>query len=391
MRDRHAKGSLYFSMENKFQKAVCSKCNNAFSSVYDYCEHLNNRRKTKDSTRVFQGSNFVGAGVVVQPADKLAGTLALAEDSEFYWISEIANAKSFQQLDIKTDVIPYLLWREGIEMRKFDLPTTILDEYSALDGIACADDVNRVFPIDSEANIKNSAQFLLNNSLNFYTNEEKLYVTEKLAKAAKNISLDITELIDNPNGGIDNMIDKNSPEFKEAVAAEVAAEMKKLESSTELKQVQEAKADAEKLIAELKDQISKIELGKKEAETALATYKGEIEKEKVASARFAKLTEAGFAFAKNADKVKAQIGNMSDEEFASYVEMLEEASAAKNPMTEEMKKMMEEKKAAEDKKKKEAKAEEDIVTASNKTAIANKIEDSNASTSALDEVLALCK
>jgi hypothetical protein len=278
-------------------------------------------------------------------------------------------------------------------MKKIDLPTTISDTYSALDGIVCADDVNRVFPIDSEENIKASAQFLLNDSLTFYTNDEKLYVMEKLAKAAKNISLDITELIENPNGGNNNMIDKNSPEFVEAVAAAVAVEINKLESKTELKQAQEAQADAEKIIAELKKQIDAMTIGKEKAEADFKSFQDKIEKEKIASTRFEKLTVAGFAFAKNADKVKAQIANMTEEEFASYVEMLDEAAAAKNPMTPEMIKKMEDEKKLEDEKKKkdkkDAKADADPVTAS-AVAIANKIENEKGVTSAFDEVLALC-
>lgn len=395
MRDRHASGSLMFSMENKFGKALCSKCEKVFASAYEYCDHLNNRRKTKDTTRKFQESNFVGAGVVVNPADKLAGTLALAADQDFDWISELANAKTLQDLDIKSDIIPYLLWREGIEMRKIDLPTTVIDTFSALDGVVCADDINRVFPIDSPENITNSAKFLLNETLTFYSNEEKLYVMEKLAKAAKNISLDITEFVKEPNGGNDNMVDKNSPEFKEALAAAVAEEMNKLQGNTDLKAAQEAKADADKIIAELKTKFEEIKIGKEKAEADFKSFQENIEKEKLASARFTTLSEAGFAFKDNADKVKTHIASMSDDEFTAYVSMLEEAVVAKTAMTpEEMKKMMEEKKLAADKlaadKKKAAKADDDPVVASN-VAIANKVDEIKPTTSAFDEVLGLCR
>lgn len=78
MRERADASKLFFSMENLFGVAKCSVCGGEFSSVFDYCDHLLNRRQSDGTDRIFVDSNFVGAAVAKVPADSYAGTLSIA-------------------------------------------------------------------------------------------------------------------------------------------------------------------------------------------------------------------------------------------------------------------------------------------------------------------------
>lgn len=87
MAERFGDNNLYFSMETYFQKAKCSICDEEFASSDDYCDHLNNRMQAsagQDIIRNLLGLNFVGAGVVKNPADIKAVGLALATMKQDY-------------------------------------------------------------------------------------------------------------------------------------------------------------------------------------------------------------------------------------------------------------------------------------------------------------------
>lgn len=396
MRERQANGKLYFSMENKFGKAICSKCQQAFASAYDYCDHLLTRIQTKSVTRIFQDSNMVGAGVVQIPADEGAGTLALAELQEGkLFLSNLAYAKCFSDLDINNDVIPYLLWREGVKMRELDIPKDIVDGFGG-DNTSFADDVNNVFPLDTEDNIVKTASYVLNNKLEFYTPEEKLYVVERLANAARELDINLTESINTPEGGIETMaIDRNAPEFKEELAKALNEELSKIEAKSSTKVIETELAEAKKLVEKL---TSDLETATKATEKATAeynTYKNEIESAKLAETRFTQLSEAGLVVEEAIEEYKKGLSKMDEVSFATLLKSVSNSvTAAKAAMTAEEKKKMEEKMAAEKAKKgeKPAKAskETDPVIESN-VALANKVEDGEPEKDIFDIVLAGCK
>jgi len=87
MAERFGDNNLYFSMETYFQGAQCSECSEVYASQDDYCEHLSNRMQAnagQEVTRNLIGLNFVGAGVVKNPADVHSVGLALARAEENY-------------------------------------------------------------------------------------------------------------------------------------------------------------------------------------------------------------------------------------------------------------------------------------------------------------------
>jgi hypothetical protein len=80
--ERHAAGNLFFSMETYFKEAECSICHELFANSEDYCEHLKTRFEPESkASRILRGLTFAGAGVVDNPADVLAGSLALASSN----------------------------------------------------------------------------------------------------------------------------------------------------------------------------------------------------------------------------------------------------------------------------------------------------------------------
>jgi hypothetical protein len=85
--ERYGDNNLYFSMETYFQKAKCSVCSEEFASQADYCDHLNARMQANAGQEVIRnliGLNFVGAGVVKNPADIHSVGLALAKAEDDY-------------------------------------------------------------------------------------------------------------------------------------------------------------------------------------------------------------------------------------------------------------------------------------------------------------------
>lgn len=332
MRERNKEGKLYFSMENNFEKAQCSTCNEVFSSVFNYCDHLLQRRQTQDTDRIFINSNIVGGAVTTIPADKLAGTLALASENNMKnFISDLIFAKALHDINIEMDIIPYIV-TAGDNMKieeKNNIPKDLLADLDDLPNEAFADSTNRTFPIDNAENIEISAKLLLNNKLDFYSKAEKLFLIEKLAKAANEYDLNISDYIENPEGGEEDMpeIDKNSAEFKQAVAEAVNEKVKELENSEQLTGLQ---TDKEKALAEAKQAKEEAETAKAEkakAEKDLNEYKEKVAKEQKATARLAELAEKGYEFEDSKDFVTEFVTSATDESFASFVKVIDETAS----------------------------------------------------------------
>lgn len=365
MRDRAAENKLFFSMENAFGKAKCSKCEEVFDNVFQYCDHLLQRQKTGEADRIFIDSNFVGSAVTKNPADIHAGTLALAmQNNEKFGFSEIFQAKVMQSLHIEKDIIPYIVdigVASMVEIRVLNIPDEFRKDYGDLSADSFADNTNKVFPIDCVENVTLSAKQVLNNSLDFYLPQEKLFIVEQVLAAASEYDIEVNSLID--KGEIIMTMDTNSPEFKTALAEALDAKLKEIESGDELKILNEKVAQAESTISDLKTKLTEIDTVKTEIEKEFATYKADTEEVKIAEARWNTLTSKGFAFAKSADFVKASLAKMTDESFNAYVATLEEA-----------RELSLQAKADADKAEADKKIP-DVVTDSNKVAIASKIED----------------
>jgi 5-methylcytosine-specific restriction endonuclease McrA len=111
--ERYADSGLFFSMETYFQSAKCSVCEETFSSSLDYCDHLNNRMQVNaGTTRWLLGLNFVGAGVVRNPADVKSVGLAIASRQHNFGM--LAKAIGHFKLDPSiSDWVKFLQMRGG--------------------------------------------------------------------------------------------------------------------------------------------------------------------------------------------------------------------------------------------------------------------------------------
>lgn len=386
MQKRQSEKKLYFSMENHFGTATCSECKETFNSGFEYCDHLLFRRQTKTASRQFGDSNFIGAAVVVNPADSGAKTLAIANEQLSPIFYNLVKAKSLSGLDINKDLIPYLLWREGVEMRQITMPQEVLTEFSG-EHTTFADDINKVFPVDSAETVEKSAKYLLNNELPFYDNEEKLYIFEKVSLAAKEFDIDITEyIIEGDNEPM--TIDRTSKEFTDAVAQAVQERLSELESTSKLTETQTQLAEATKNIEKISADLKTAQDAKADVDKKFTEYKEEIAKAERVAKRLEELTKDGLAFEKNIDVVKASITNMSDEEFSNFKNILKEATAKFEMMSEEQKKKMIEEEEKKKKDKKDAKASKTDPVEESNIAIANRVEDKdNNKKSAIDAIL----
>ncbi|MHA1443792.1 MAG: DUF6582 domain-containing protein, partial [Candidatus Hodarchaeales archaeon] len=386
MRDRASNGNLFFSMENNFDKATCSECNETFDSFYEYCDHLLSRRQTDNVSRIFGDSNFVGAAVTRNPADELAGTLALASLRKNHSVfADVCQSTALSSVSIKNEIIPYIISREAdMKIRELDIPEELRSGLEKdLSNELFADDVNKVFPLDNAENVSVAAESFLNSELNFYESSEKLYIVERIAKAANEYDIEINTLIKDIEGGTESMtIDKNSPEFKQALAEALDVELKGIESGTKLAESQEELAKANEITDKTKKELDESNKAKADIQTEYEAYKTEVEKKELAEARYSTLVEKELEF-ENSDSVKSRIAEMDEDAFAAYVADLETVAAKAKFNFEKKKKDEEEdeeedddKKKKKDKKKDEAKAnKEDPVKESNETAIASKVDD----------------
>jgi len=393
VRERAADNNLFFSMENRFGKAKCSECDEEFASPFEYCDHLLSRRQTGETDRIFIDSNLVGAAVTRNPADKFAGTLAIANIERGLTFASLVKSKLISTINIENELIPYIVLakEDEMEIRKIEVPKEFSNKLE-LPEEAFADFQNKIFPIDNAENIKLSGNLILNKELNFYKSDEKLVILERLSEAAREYDIDLKQLIIPTDGGKEQMdINVNSPEFQSALEKAVAERMKEVESGNALKEAQDANAALQTEFDTTKANLEKETSAKSGVQKEFDEFKADLKIKEIAEARWNTLSEKGFAFDENADKVKANIASMDEESYASFVAILEEtkskAEAAfnfdkkKKEGEDEEKEMSPEekkkKKMEDEKAKNKAKAsKEDPVNESN-TAIANKVDDGN--------------
>lgn len=111
MMDRFNEGNLKFSMETFFKGAECSNCNQYFSGAEEtYCNHLKDRFSAGNSTaRILRGLTFAGCGVVANPADIMAESLALAKEDNKNNESEdktliMADKKTYTEEELQAKI-----------------------------------------------------------------------------------------------------------------------------------------------------------------------------------------------------------------------------------------------------------------------------------------------
>lgn len=375
MRERASKKQLFFSMENLFDKAECSECGETFESQYKYCDHLLLRRQQGNASRIFQGSNFIGSGVVKNPADRGSKHLALASKDMSLAFASLIGSKVMSCIDIKNSLIPYILKDENMKIRKLDVPQEFIGDASLPDD-AFADEVNRCFPIHNCENIEASAKTVLNSDLGFYNDTEKLFVIERLKSAASEYDIKLNDYIDGGNMSLDI----NSPEFKKAVAEALNNGLKGSEAEAAIEEMQNQIKTLAKQADDNKKLTEQAQTEKAKAEKAFEDFKTDIKTKETIASRTKKLEESGYAFVDNKEFVDNSIATMKDEQFDSFISTLNEASkAAVNKYTEEKKKKEEEMK-------KNGKAKADVVKESQEAAIANQVDGTNVDKTAIDLV-----
>lgn len=255
-------------------------------------------------------------------------------------------------------------------MKQIEIPKIYRKELLDLPNEAFADDKNRVFPLDNFINIEESATNILNNELSFYDKDEKIYILERLANAAKEYDINLKSYI--IEGGKESMsVDKNSAEFKQALAEALDIEIKKVESGEELEALKKQVSDATLEIKNLGSEIENTKNLKEKVSTEFDLYKQSIEIGKLAEARLQDLTDKGFDFKDNAKYIKSAIARMSQNSFEGFLSILTETFNMG-------KASIDVKKDKEDK--------EDPVKGS-KEAIASKVEDDNEKSSVVDDCL----
>jgi len=205
-------------------------------------------------------------------------------------------------------------------IRNIEIPSKFVNDLD-IENEGFADDINRVFPIDNLQNIQNSLTLALNDELSFYTPEEKLIIIERLSKAAKSYDLEIDQYID--NGG--TMLDKNSQEFKDALAEAVNEELKKLDNDSNLKELDTKVSDLEKKLAESVASIETLTKEKTDLQKSFDDYKSGIERDKLAEARMKDLQTKGFTFEKNADSIRQKVMDMDESSYANFIDILSES------------------------------------------------------------------
>ena len=244
-------------------------------------------------------------------------------------------SKVMSNIDIETAIIPYIVKARDSEMtieKKQVIPsefTKASKDLEELKDVAFADETNRLFPLDTVEHTETSADEILNGDLDFYSNNEKLIVVEKLAKALNDFDLEITHYIDDNQGGNQEMtIDKNSPEFKDAVKAAVAEAIKEIESGEKFNELEEKLTVANASIDTLKSEVETEREAKDKAVADFQDYKNKADSEKKAQARLQILTDKGIAFEDNKDFVETLAATASDEDFDKFTSTLEEMNKA---------------------------------------------------------------
>jgi hypothetical protein len=230
-----------------------------------------------------------------------------------------------------------------------------------------ADDVNMIFAINDEESITQAIAFLKDNPYKDYSRAERLYILDRICRAAKEFDVNLDDLLESL-GGETMSVDKNSPEFQEALAKELKIQTDKLMSDLADKN-KHAKAldelnsqlNGNKESIEAKDkEIETLKAEKEKVEQAFDEYKKDVETKAKIRERIDELKAAGLE-EEDWTETEEAVAEMSDKVFALYKgQVAETVKAAGNPF-EKMSPEDKKKKEEEDKKKKKAKASTDIV------------------------------
>lgn len=273
IRDRHASGTLRFSMETWFKKAECSVCSNKFESASNYCEHLKDRfSSSSEVSRKLRDITFCGAAVVKSPADKDAVGLSVA-------VHELDEWEAGWVADSIGESMPNL---EKVLIAFFDS----LKENDIIDMTAVMDKAGIIFNKILDENDSTSASFSSAkgglNVFKFETKEELMNDEAVVEAISKQVEQRLADM--DREGETKAKIDELTKE------AEVAAE----KAQKAQKEFDEYKASTEE----------------KEKEREL---------DDVVASRYEELTEAGVKYPEDrVESVKARIRKMDDEAFADY-------------------------------------------------------------------------
>lgn len=220
-----------------------------------------------------------------------------------------------------------------------------------------ADDVNLLFPIDSEDNIRKSLAFLLSEDVHkVYSSQEQLDMLNKILDKSKQFNNDFLEEIKElAEGGrqVEKLLTEADVKIKaeELTNAAIAKKEDKVKFDSVSAEVEALKTQIAELTKNTKTQIEdakKVEKEKTALETQLADIKDEQKKTVLAETR---IKELDYDFGESRDYVVSNLKTLSDEDFDSFKKLLETVAKAKEEKAEEDK--TEEEKAA-DKEKAEA-------------------------------------
>lgn len=316
MRSRNDSDLLFFSMENKFGSAKCSKCNEVYSSVYEYCDHLLNRRSSNSNDhRTFVDSNYIGAGVVGGPADKGAKPLALAYEEDKAVLYGLGLITKEQYIDY---MIAGEKMRSGIKIPK---------EYEVgdnLDNQFYADDENKHFPLDSGDNVRATAEVLINHSdaTENYEENEIIYMLERTAKAAKEYNIDLNDIVKGGTSIVEKDI-RQTPEFQAELEKGLKEAVAKLKNGEKIQELTDNVDKAVKAIAKMENKLQEETDKTAEAEKRLQDYKDSSKAEELARERMLELEEQGFKFSKESKAIVFSCAaSLEDAGFKSFVGLL---------------------------------------------------------------------
>lgn len=260
------------------------------------------------------------------------------------------------------------------QIKKIEITDDLLQFTDAnLENEDFADNVNRLFPIKDSEDVVVAFEVMRNIPYNGYTEAEKLYMLDRVCKAAVMNNVNLEDLIEEVSPGGKTMIDTTSQEFREAVAKEVLAQTEQIMSDLADKDKRAAaKKEYEDQIKQLLGASEKatknlevLKAEKEKVEQEFNDYKKTVETKAKIQERISALKSIGLELESWVETEEA-VADMSDKAFTLYKDQLSKAIDYKKK--EDEKKMEDDKKMKEEEdKKKKAKASTDIVTESKKT------------------------
>jgi hypothetical protein len=229
---------------------------------------------------------------------------------------------------------------------------------------AFADDINRLFPIDSAVAVTQTFDNFGVMPYKIYDTAEYLYVLDRICKAAEEFEVEFN--LEESTGGR-KMIDKNSPEFRAAVAEETEKLMANLvDKDKRVKAIEDLKAELSVANATIKQAMTDKETAQAEKEKSEQTFKEYRDQVEAASRlreRMGSLAEIGLKITDEVIRKETEdaVAEMSDKVFALYKKQLAESVKY---FDEEEKKKKDEEEMKKKKEKDKAKASTDIVAES---------------------------